>query len=106
MDHNKKIDELFREKLGGYKPEFTQEHWQMMIPAIEKLRVHYRSGNAGFKIKDLIMIIVTIMVISLYMASCVFSEKTCLPKIFKSAGFLDIAISYNNCFTGRKNTFN
>jgi len=76
MDNNQKIDELFREKLGGYKPEFIQEHWQLMKPSVENLRVNTSCGNAGFKINDIIMIIVTILAISVYMATCAFLEKT------------------------------
>lgn len=79
MDNNQKIDELFREKLEGYKPEFIQEHWQLMKPAIENLRVNTSCENAGFKINDIIMIIVTILAISVYLATCAFCEKTCLP---------------------------
>lgn len=30
MDNNKKTDELFREKLEGYRPEYMHEHWQLM----------------------------------------------------------------------------
>jgi len=38
MDKNKKTDDLFREKLENYKPEFTQEHWQLMKQVIENSR--------------------------------------------------------------------
>jgi hypothetical protein len=40
MDKNKKIDDLFREKLGNYKPEFIQEHWQSMKPVIENSMIY------------------------------------------------------------------
>jgi len=74
MDKKNQIDDLFRERLGSYEPEFVPEHWQMMKSAIVNPR------NAGFKnsgtnITNIIIIISAIFLVSTGIITYVLSER-------------------------------
>ncbi len=61
MDKNNHIDDIFREKLGNYKPEYNPEHWQMMKSAISSApkTVSVSSGS----ITSVLLIVVSAIII-------------------------------------------
>ncbi len=74
MDNNKQIDDLFREKLGNYEPEFVPEHWQMMKSAIDNPRmINY--SNSGSNIGNFIIIIASILIVSTGIITYVLFER-------------------------------
>jgi len=74
MDKNNQIDELFREKLGNYQPEFVPEHWQMMKSAIANPRVmNYKSNR--LTIANIIMILSAILIVTSGIVTYVVSER-------------------------------
>ncbi|HNW68951.1 MAG TPA: PorP/SprF family type IX secretion system membrane protein [Bacteroidales bacterium] len=75
MDKNNQIDELFREKLGNYQPEYVPEHWQMMKSAIANPRVmNYKSNRLS--IANIIMILSAILIVTSGIVTYVVSERT------------------------------
>jgi len=95
MDKNKIIDNLFREKLGNYKPEYIHEHWQLMKPVIKNSGIT-NYGNPGYKITDIIVIIVTILVITSGIVTNVFSKNTRQSNIKEQQISLYTAMEFNN----------
>jgi len=74
MDNNKQLDDLFREKLGNYEPEFVPEHWQMMKSAIDNPRI-INYGSSGSNIGNFIIIIASILIVSTGIITYVLFER-------------------------------
>jgi len=64
MDKNNHIDDIFRSKLGEYKPEYVPEHWQMMKAAISSSGKTGSVSTINFTAKLLIVISALIIVSS------------------------------------------
>jgi len=74
MDKKNKIDDLFREKLGNYEPEYVPEHWQMMKSALANIRS--TPGNIGKSITNTIIIISAILLVSTGKITYIISERS------------------------------
>lgn len=75
MDKNNQIDELFREKLGNYQPEYVPEHWQMMKSAMANPRFA-NDKSTGFNLTGFIALVSAILLVTTGIITYIISERS------------------------------